>query len=62
MEVKCTIADYSDNKPNYHGVEVSSVFADGDNIKITFKDTSITVSAEELKSAIERCKLNYKGV
>ena len=62
MEVKCVITDYSDGKHNYNAVEVSSVFADGDNVKISFKDTSITVSAEELISAVSKCKLNYKGL
>ena len=62
MEVKCVITDYSDNTYNYNAVEVSSVFADGDNVKISFKDTSITVSAEELISAIRKCKLDYKGL
>ena len=62
MDIKCTITEYSDDKFNYNDVEVSSVFADGNKVKITFKDTSIVVSAEELKSAIDRCRLNYKGV
>ena len=62
MEVKCTITDYSDDKHNYNAVEVSSVFADGDNVKISFNGISITVSAEELISAVTKCKLNYKGV
>lgn len=62
MEVKCKIAEYGDNEFNYNDVEVTNVFPDRDKVKITFNDTSIIVNAEELKSAIERCSLNHKGM
>ena len=56
MKVTCEIKDYSNPaKPN---IRIHSAWNDGDKVEIEINDERYTVVADEMISAIERCKIN----
>ena len=60
MEVTCEIKEYS-KEFDTKTVKIHSVLFEGNMVEIEFNDTTCKVSAEELKSAIDRATLNCFG-
>ena len=64
MTVKCEITNYLDNgKPlDTPKIIVQSVFAESGLAEIICENTKMKVGIEELISALEKCRLNYRGI
>ena len=63
MKVICLIENYNDNgKPlDTPKIEVRSVFANGNMAEIEYNGLTLKVSIDELKSALDKCRLNCFG-
>lgn len=60
MKVECTITNHNDDgKPlETPKIKVSSVFANGDMAEIEYNGLVLKVSIDELRSALDKCRLN----
>lgn len=60
MEVTVQIDDYS--KPAQPRMKIHNAWHDGDKVEIEIDDKRYTVCADELISAVNKCKLNFRGI
>lgn len=59
MKVTCEITDYSN--PAKQSIRIHNAWNYGDRVELEVNGEIYVVSAAELKSAVERATLNFRG-